>query len=70
MLIGTCSGSGISLQGMDSSHVALVSLNLAKSDGFDPITDVIEMFQGMDSSHVALVTFNLKSDGFDPYRCD
>lgn len=29
-----CSSSGITLQGMDSSHVALVSLNL-KSDGFD-----------------------------------
>eukprot|EP00123_Amoebidium_parasiticum_P004132 comp15416_c0_seq1/m.12364 comp15416_c0_seq1/g.12364 ORF comp15416_c0_seq1/g.12364 comp15416_c0_seq1/m.12364 type:complete len:263 (-) comp15416_c0_seq1:426-1214(-) len=30
-----CSGAGISLQAMDSSHVSLVSL-LLRSDGFDP----------------------------------
>lgn len=29
-----CSGTGISLQAMDGSHVSLVSLNL-RSDGFD-----------------------------------
>jgi DNA polymerase III sliding clamp (beta) subunit (PCNA family) len=26
--------------------------------------------QAMDTSHVALVTLLLRSDGFDPYRCD
>ena len=26
--------------------------------------------QAMDSSHVSLVSFLLRSDGFDPYRCD
>jgi len=30
-----CSSTGISLQGMDSSHVSLVSLEM-NADGFDP----------------------------------
>ena len=49
-----CSGSGISLQGMDSSHVALVSLNL-KSDGFDPYRCDRNISLGLSSSNLSKI---------------
>ena len=49
-----CSGSGISLQGMDSSHVALVSLYL-KSDGFDPYRCDRNISLGLSSSNLSKI---------------
>ncbi|KAI6656134.1 hypothetical protein LOD99_1467 [Oopsacas minuta] len=49
-----CSGSGISLQGMDSSHVALVSLHL-KSDAFDPYRCDRNISLGLSSTNLSKI---------------
>jgi proliferating cell nuclear antigen len=56
-----CSGSGISLQAMDSSHVALVSL-LLRSDGFEHYRCDKNLSLGLDLTTMAKI---LKCSGND-----
>ena len=49
-----CSGSGVSVQAMDSSHVSLVSLSL-NSDGFAPFRCDRNLTLGMDTSTLAKI---------------
>lgn len=43
--------------------------DLVKEANWDCTTTGISL-QAMDTSHVSLVSLLLRSDGFDPYRCD
>lgn len=69
MISGGCVIFGL----LDSSFLSIPSFIIARTQVTDANFDCSGAgisLQAMDSSHVSLVSLLLRSDGFEPYRCD